>query len=92
MLVSPIIAQTIICIQSRARGGTFIRLFPIVSISSINDMMDIPIPIMRTMRNRFSRRGEKFEKKNIKGERRRRIKIRAIPTPYGAGFRPSSLL
>jgi len=55
-------------------------------------MMDIPIPIMRTMRNRFSRRGEKFEKKNIKGERRRRIKIRAIPTPYGAGFRPSSLL
>lgn len=87
MLVRPIIVPTPICIRSLTIGGTLTGLRPIVSISSTKLTSDIPIPMMRTIRSRFSRRGEKSPKRNISGVSMTSITRIDIPAPYGAGAR-----
>lgn len=92
MLVRPIIAPTPICIMSLARGGIFILLFPIVSRSSMNEIIDITIPIVRMMISLFSRSGEKSAKRKIRGLIKRSVMRIDMPAPYGAGFLHFSLL
>lgn len=67
--------------MSLAIGGILILLFPIVSRSSMNDMIDIKIPITRIIVNRFSRRGEKSANKYMKGLIIRSAVIIDIPAP-----------
>ena len=85
MLVSQITTPTHICIMSLTIGGTLIGLFQIVSISSRKLTRDIPIPIINTMRSRFSSNGEKSQNKKTRGESMRSIMSIDIPAPYGAG-------
>jgi hypothetical protein len=81
MLVIQMRVHTPICIMSRAIGGILIRLFPIVSISSIKLIIDIMIHMRRTIRNRFSSRGEKFPKNTIAGVVTNRVNKIIIPAP-----------
>ncbi len=92
MLVRPMIAPTPICINSLTIGGTLIRLFPIVSISSINDTIESMTPIQSMMMSRFSRRREKSAKRNKRGLIISNITMSDIPAPYGAGDLHFSLL
>ena len=78
--------------MSLAVGGILILLFPIVSKSSMNDMIDISTPITRIIVNRFSRRGEKSANKYMNGLMITSAVIMDIPAPYGAGDLHFSLL
>ena len=92
MLVRPMIAPTLICMSSLIIGGTLILLRPIVSRSSMNDMIVIITPIPSMIRRRFSSRGEKSAKRNTRGLIIRSVNMRDIHAPYGAGDRHFSLL
>jgi len=67
--------------MSLAIGGIFILLFPIVSRSSMNDIIDIIIPIPRIIMSLFSRSGEKSAKRKINGLIKISVMRIDIPAP-----------
>lgn len=79
MLVSQMMAPTVICMIRRAIGGILIGLFPIVSRSSTKDMREIIPQRISTIISRFSKRGEKLAKTNNAGLKSTSNKNTAIP-------------
>lgn len=53
----------------------------------MKDIIEIMIPITRTIMSRFSSNGEKSENRNINGLITRRVMMIAIPPLYGTGAR-----
>lgn len=73
-------------------GGIFTGLFPIVSRSSIKEIIFNNHPIIIIIQNFSKRFSEKFPKYTISGESKNKVKKITIPALYGAGGRHISLL